>query len=295
MQIVQGDETPIDPDATNVRGGELKKRILLTGEVNTPGNFKMGLFSQTGDFYSPRHRHNFDQFRFQLEGECDFDRNGKMKPGVVGYFPEGAPYGPQSSNGPNLIALVQFGGPSGSGYLAQEQVNATYAEMKQFGVFDQGVFRRNEGVPGKKNMDSFQAVWEHANQRPMVYPKPQYADPILMNPDAVRWMPLAGSPGVEEKALGTFTDCRIRCARYKLATGASFAGTGRGLYLVVSGKGSLEGKPMRRHTALYLKDGEQATFRSDEATEIQLLGLPNEALIGRQPLVADGSEASVAA
>jgi hypothetical protein len=31
-----------------------------------------------GDFASPRHRHNFDQFRFQLEGTMNFDRNGKM-------------------------------------------------------------------------------------------------------------------------------------------------------------------------------------------------------------------------
>lgn len=293
MKIVQGDEIAVSTDATNVRGGELKKRILLTGEVNTPGNFKMGLFSQTGDFYSPRHRHNFDQFRFQLEGDCDFDHDGKMKPGVLGYFPEGAPYGPQTSNGPNLIALVQFGGPSGSGYLSQEQVDAAYTEMKKFGVFDQGVYRRNEGVPGKKNLDSFHAVWEFANQRPLVYPKPQYAKPVFMNQDAVRWLPSA--PGVEEKAMGTFTDCAIRCARYKLAAGSSFTGTGRGLYLVLSGKGSLEGRPMRRHTALYLKDGETASFRADETTEIQLLGLPNEALIGKQPLVADGSEDSVAA
>ena len=117
---------------------------------------------------------------------------------------------------------MQFGGPSGSGYLSQRQVDAAFEEMKQFGVFDKGVFRRNEGVPGKKNMDSFQAVWEYANQRPMVYPKPQYADPILMNPAHVRWMPLAGADGVEVKALGTFTDCQIGCARYRVAAGASF-------------------------------------------------------------------------
>jgi hypothetical protein len=295
MQIVQGDEMPIDADASNVRGGALKKRILITGERGTAGNFKFGLFAQTGDFLSPRHRHNFDQFRFQLEGDCDFDRNGTMKPGSIGYFPEGAYYGPQSSSGPNLVVVVQFGGPSGSGYMSQEQVDATYEEMKQFGTFDQGIYRRNEGVPGKKNMDSFHAVWEYANRRPLVYPKPQYTDPIVMNPDAVRWLPLTDSPGVEEKALGTFTDCRIRCGRYRLAPGASLSASGRGLFLVLFGKGTVEGRPMRRYTAAYLKDGEQATFSAEETTEIQLLGLPSEALIGSQPLVADGTEDSVAA
>jgi hypothetical protein len=289
MKIVQGDQMPIDEDASNVRSGRLKKQVFLVGNEGTPGNFKFGLFYQTGDFYSPRHRHNFDQFRFQIEGDAGFDRNGTMHADCIGYFPEGAYYGPQTSAGPNVVAVVQFGGPSGSGYLSQHQVNAAFDEMKKFGVFDKGVFRRNEGVPGKKNMDSFQAVWEYANQRPMVYPKPQYADPILMNPAHIRWMPLAGANAVEVKTLGTFTDCRIDCARYRIAAGSSFTGSGRGLFLVLSGKGSVEGEPTRRYTAVYLEDGERATFQAEETTEIQLLGLPSESLIGRQSEAADES------
>jgi hypothetical protein len=282
MKIVQGDQMPIDEQASNVRAGKLKKQVFLTGAEGTPGNFKFGLFHQTGDFFSPRHRHNFDQFRFQIEGDADFDRNGTMLPDSIGYFPEGAYYGPQSSTGSNVVAVVQFGGPSGSGYLSQRQVDAAFEEMKQFGVFDKGVFRRNEGVPGKKNTDSFQATWEYANKRPMIYPKPQYADPILMNPAQFRWMPLPGASGVEVKTFGTFTDCQIGCARYRVATGSSFTATGRGLFLVLSGKGSVEGNPARRYTAVALGDGEQATFQAEETTEIQLLGLPSESLIGRR-------------
>jgi hypothetical protein len=129
----------------------------------------------------------------------------------------------------------------------------------------------------------------------MVYPKPQYGDPILIYPDAFRWQPLAGAPGVEEKALGTFTDCNIRCGRYKLSPGSSYIGRGRGLFMVLSGKGSVEGGPMRRYTAAYLKDGEQVTFRADETTEILLLGLPDESRIGRLPLIADDTQDSEAA
>lgn len=292
MKIVQGDQMPIDEEASNVRTGNLKKQVFLVGNEGTPGNFKFGLFYQTGDFYSPRHRHNFDQFRFQIEGDAHFDRNGTMLADSIGYFPEGAYYGPQSSAGSNIVAVVQFGGPSGSGYLSQRQVNAAYEEMKKFGVFDKGVYRRNEGVPGKKNMDSFQATWEYANKREMAYPKPQYADPILINPAHFRWMALAGANGVEAKKLGTFTDCEIRCARYRVAAGSSFTGTGRGLFLVLSGEGSIGGEPMRRFTAAYLGDGEQATFQADETTEIQLLGLPSESLIGQQPQSADESAAA---
>ncbi|MGA2025362.1 MAG: hypothetical protein ABSH23_11450 [Steroidobacteraceae bacterium] len=218
-----------------------------------------------------------------------------MRPGALGYFPEGAYYGPQSSKGANLVVVVQFGGPSGSGYLSQRQVDAAYEEMKQFGTFDRGVYRRSEGVAGKKNLDSFQAVWEYANKRPMVYPKPQYADPILMNPDAFRWQPLEGAPGVDAKTLGTFTDCNIRCSRYRLSPGSRFIATGRGLFLALSGAGSVEREPLRRYTATYLKDGEQATFSAEQTAEILLLGLPDESRIGTLPMIADESQDSAAA
>lgn len=290
MLIVQGDEMPCDAEASNVRAGTLKKWPFLLGEPGTPGNFKFGLFHQTGDFFSPRHRHNFDQFRFQIEGECGFERNGNMRPGVLGYFPEGAYYGPQSSKGANLAAVVQFGGPSGCGYLAQHQVDAAYKQMKNFGTFEGGIYRRNEGVAGRKTIDSFEAVWEFANKRRMVYPQPQYADPILIDLDAFRWQPLAGAKGVEEKPLGTFTDCNIRCASYKLSPGGNYSAEGRGLFLVLSGHGSVEGLPMRRYTAAYLKGGERASFTAYETAEILLLGLPDESRIGTPPLIADHSE-----
>jgi hypothetical protein len=148
------------------------------------------------------------------------------------------------------------------------------------------VFYRKEGLPGKKTLDSFQATWELANGRPMVYPKPQYADPILMNTTNYRWMPLAGAPGVEEKSYGTFTDCKIRAASYKLDPGASLKATGRGIYFVLSGKGTLEGGPYRKYTAILLETGESATFKAEETSEIHLFGLPEIARM-RTQLPAD--------
>jgi hypothetical protein len=275
MQIVQGDEQPVNESRT-VRGGELRKRYLLTSE-DGPGNFLFVLAYQTGDFYSPRHHHNFDQFRFQIDGECSFDKNGTMKPGTLGYFTEGSYYGPQTSNGPNTVAVVQFGGPSGNGYLTLNDLHVALEAMKKTGRFDQGVYYRNEGVPGKKTMDSFQATWEFARERPMVYPKPQYADPIMMDTNNYRWMPLAGEPGVEEKSYGTFTDCKIRCASYKLDPGAALRATGRGIYYVQSGRGTIANEPFRPMTSVYLDDGEDAAFQALETSEILLLGLPEVA------------------
>ena len=51
--------------------------------------------------------------------------------------------------------------------------------------------------------------------------------------------------------------------------------TGRGIFFVQSGSGSLEGGPYRKLTSLYVDSGESATFRASETSEILLLGLPD--------------------
>jgi hypothetical protein len=290
MKIVQGDEIPVLEGASPVRGGTLNKRHILTGDEGTPGNFVFGLYYQTGDFVSPRHRHNFDQFRFQLEGECDFDRNGTMRAGTLGYFPEGAFYGPQSSTKPNVTALIQFGGPSGAGYVSQRQVYEAVEELKKFGVFEKGIYRRNQGVEGKKNMDAFQAAWEHVHQRPMVYPKPQYADPILIDTENYRWLPLEGAPGVTAKNFGIFTECGIRAVRYRLDKGATLPIKGRGIYLALSGRGTVGAEPLRALTTIYLEAGEHVTVAAEETTDVLLMGLPDPALM-RHPSEAQSRAA----
>jgi hypothetical protein len=291
VRIVQGDEQPTIESQT-VRAGKLARTYILTGDDESRGNFIFGLFSQSGDFYAPRHHHNFDQWRYQIEGEVGFDRN-VMKPGTLGYFPEGSYYGPNHHDLPegtveesNVVAVVQFGGPAGNGFPSVAKAYGAFEELKQFGRFERGVFYRNDGVPGKRTMDSFQASWEYAMKRPMVYPEPQYSGQILMETHNYRWMPLDGASGVEEKTYGTFSDCEIRGASYKLDPGAAFEARGRGIFFVLSGNGSLEGEPYRRYTALYLESGESASFRAAETSEILLLGLPDVARM-RTPLPHD--------
>jgi hypothetical protein len=211
-----------------------------------------------------------------------------MKPGTLGYFPEGAYYGPNSHepeapDAPNVVAVIQFGGPSGSGFPSADKLYGAHAQLAAYGRFEKGVFYRNEGLPGKKVMDSFQASWEFLNGRPLVYPKPQYEAAIMMDTHHYRWMPLDGVAGVEEKAFGTFTDCAIRAASYKLDPGATFEATGRGIYLVLAGRGTVEGRPYRALTGVHLETGERAAFRADETSEVLLMGLPDVARI-RTPL-----------
>jgi hypothetical protein len=281
MNIVHGERAPLVPVPTT-RAGELNRRDLVAGEPGTPGNFISGIYYQSGDFYAPRHHHNFDQWRYQLEGEIDFNTSGKLEAGMLGYFPEGAYYGPNGREGeitepPNATVVVQFGGPSGNGFLAGGEFAAAREELKSLGRFEDGVFHRNDGEPGRRTMDSFQATWEHASKRPMIYPQPQYSAPILMRTASYRWLPMAAAPGVETKSYGTFTDCAIRAASYKLDAGATLRAAGRGIFLVLSGDGTLEGETFSRYTALYLESAERASFTARAQTEILLLGLPDVA------------------
>jgi hypothetical protein len=291
MQIAHGDEVPIVCDGGGVRTGKVGKQLLLGGDTDSPGNFKFGLFHQYGDFFSPRHRHNFCQFRVQLEGVCEYGLSGKMKPGTIGYFPEGAYYGPQGPDaGDTYTATLQFGGPSGSGLLTPEQTAAAKQELLKTGFFKNGVFHRNPDVPGKRNVDGFEAVWEQVNGRTLVYPEPQYATPVMMFPDSYQWM-RASATGVEEKVLGVFTDCQIPCALYRLQPGAIFTAHGRGVFMVLSGHGSVASETFRRFTSVYLDTGETTRFEADELSEMLLMGMPDVAAMQTYEPVEAASEA----
>jgi len=276
MKIVQGDELQWER-GLEYRGGIFHFRRLLEGEPGGIDNFQLSLGRMSGEFYSPRHHHNFEQVRFQLEGELDFARDGKMKTGMVGYFPEGAFYGPQSQDPATtpMTVVLQCGGASGSGYLSRNEVKAGMDALSAEGEFKDGVFRRPKDVPGKRNMDGYQAIWEHINKRPMVYPKPRYSRPFMMDPANYQWVPLPDAPGVFERMLGVFTERRTVARFVRLDPGAAFEATGRSIYFVTNGAGTVEGEAFRRLTTVYVNRGERARFAAQGATEMLHLGLPD--------------------
>ena len=71
MKIVQGHETEWKRGLQHC-GGTFHYRHLLNGTPGTISNFQFDIGQTEGAFASPRHRHNFDQFRFQLEGTMNF-------------------------------------------------------------------------------------------------------------------------------------------------------------------------------------------------------------------------------
>ena len=276
MKIVQVNDIPLERGLQH-RGGTFHSRRLLEGEVGTLDNYHLTLGQLGGDFFSPRHRHSFEQIRFQVEGTLDYDRDGKLSPGMVGYFPEGMAYGPQTQlpdEVPKTLVL-QCGGASGSCYLSRPESKAATEELLKIGEFKDGVFRRNDGVPGKRNLDGYQAIWEHVHGRPMTFPKARYPQPIMIEPANYDWLPVAGANGVFEKLLGVVSECRTEVGLLKLDSGAIHDGGGRGIYFIVSGSGKVGDKTFARHTTVFVERTETAQFIAAEATEIFHVGLPN--------------------
>ena len=66
---------------------------------------------------------------------------------MVGYFPEGMAYGPQSQDPDDtpMTVVLQCAGASGGGYLSRNEVKAGMEALQEFGTFEGGVFRRQAG------------------------------------------------------------------------------------------------------------------------------------------------------
>lgn len=249
-------------ERAHVRSGVFRSRRLLAGEPGTPGNFSLQLSHTPDTYFSPRHRHNFDQVRCQLEGEFDFASDGVMKPGTVAYFPEGTFYGPQSSGSSSLTLVLQFGGASGNGYLSAEQYEQAAAELAKMGSFERGVFTQRRPDGSRSNQDAYEAVWEQVNGRPLVYPPERYLHPVFMAPDHFGWLPVEGQAGACCKSLGEFSERGTRLAFYRLEPEASLRLAAHSIYFAIEGTGRVGEREF----------GEQATIHTLAAENAVLAG-----------------------
>jgi len=163
--------------------------------------------------------------------------------------------------------------------VSQAEVQAGMRELKEQGEFKDGVFRRRADVEGKRNMDGYQAIWEHVNERPMVYPKPRYPQPIFMDPANYEWVPVEGAPGVCEKLMGVFTERRCEARFLRLAPQARLRASGRKIYFVLTGDGQVSGpvsgQAYRRYTTVFSEQEEETAFDAETPTEILVFGLPH--------------------
>lgn len=259
------------------RGGNIGFATLLEGKEGTLDNYWLVFAKSEGARYSPRHRHNFDQFRYSVEGNLSIGTRKYVREGEVGYFPEGTHYGPQDDGGvPRTSLVLQFAGASRQGFVSQRQSLQAQKDLKEFGRFEGGIFYRERGE-GKKNQDGFEALWEHINKRKLVYPKRRYHEPIILDPAAFGWCDTL-QIGVKRKLLGIFSERETRLEVFRIEAGASWRVPSEAslrLGFILDGDGECQGKSFERHSAYEGGVGEDFSLRAGKTCEILAITIPS--------------------
>jgi len=273
MQVAHAEDSA---QINSVRGAEREFKTLLIGDDQALDNFRLYFVRQTGEVDVPRHKHNFDQIRMCLEGEGQNYGDRKwIKAGELAYFPEGTPYGPERSNCERLSITLQFGGASRNGFVSSARLQRAMDEMKEFGTFEKGIFKRVGQLPPgeKRNQDSYEAIWEHVNKRKLVYPKPRYGEPILIKPASFDWEAVA--PGFAKKHLCDFSERHLQLSVLKLDADTQGLWPSRGgiqVGFVLQGEGTVSGEALRQYSAF--SGREEFALSSTGGMELLLVGLP---------------------
>ena len=254
-----------------------RKRLPL--ETGVPGvtcEFSLSVVPE--GYFTPRHRHNFDQIRYTLTG-VQSTGYGDLGPGEIGYFPEGAYYGPQQQEGECSTLVLQFQGASGEHLLSNQEMNVTYQKMIAAGaIFQDGIYRGTTPSGGKKNKDSYVAIWEEHEGKKLTFPKARYRAPVMMQPQFYSWLPDRERPGVETKHLGTFNEMRTGIGFFRLLPGAKLQAAKQKdaeIRYLIEGACTYGGKSHGEGTYLYLPPSAAAEeFTSENGATFFYISLP---------------------
>ncbi len=262
----------------SMREGVLEQKFLLTGEETAPDNYLLNVGrTGAGGWQAPRHRHNFDQIRYVIKGGFPYASDKSLPEGWVGYFPESVYYGPQDRPEGLEMVVCQFGGASGSGFISVERRETANDALKKKGEFKNGIFTWYDENNKKHNQDGFEACFEEATGKKLVYAKPRYQDLILMNPESFDWI-ADPEPGVFTKWLGTFTERNTRVGFSRVDSGAQFsAGMQDAVELMYLSKGSVsvDEKEYGPKSAFEFKPHEgPVKIRASEQSEFLRIVLP---------------------
>jgi hypothetical protein len=258
------------------RGDGITFQRLLKGSEGAPDNFELSVVHIDTEYRTPRHRHNFDQVLYVLEGTHEYAPKATMPTGTVTYSPEGTHYGPQVGHGATTL-IVQLGGSSGSGFMSYDQLAAGNRELAERGRFENGIFRVVDDTGRSRNQDGYEAIWEHVHGRPVSYPPARYDHPITMWPEHFAWSPSDSEPGVSHRHLATFSERRTAVDFVRLDAGATHRlqpAPGIRLHFVVSGDVTTADGRHGPRTALRIDPGEAPVYEATAETELFALTLP---------------------
>jgi len=270
MDIIHAAEMPWGESLVAQRaGGEVAHKRLFEGEEGSPDNYMLVMSREPNTYFSPRHRHPWDQIRFCLEGKIPIAKGLYIEAGEIGYFPESAPYGPQEGGEDRIVVLLQFGGASGQGFIGPDRLNAARRELAEHGTFDSGVYTI-ETPQGRINRDAYEAIWLHVMGGQLTYAPAAYKAPIVMRPEALAWKATDKS-GVSERRIGVFPHRPLEVNGWKLDAGATlvFAPAPALRFLLVNeGGGRLNGQELRHWSVARLQPGEAAELVAAEGIEL---------------------------
>jgi len=279
MKIVSTDETQW-MTYPGQRALVISYKGLLQGNPVAPDNYEMSFnfFKTEGGSFSPRHHHNFDQFRWAFDEPLNYAPKQDIPPHHLGYFPEGAYYGPQIIEKGARMLIIQFGGASGLGYMSWDTLNRGTEELKKKGTFQKGYYTYVTDDGRKINKDGYEAVWEHINDRDIAYPVPRYLEPVIINPEAFVWIPVANQSGVNKRELGVFNERGTSAFQFKIQSEKTLTYTAAGgtaLLYVLSGKGQAQDKAYGPDTAIEVAPGEVVHCVAAEETIILGFTMPD--------------------
>ena len=276
MDIIHAGAMEWGANLASHRAGGMSHKVLFEGEEGDADNFVFVLANEGSDYYSPRHRHAWDQVRLCIQGSIPIGKAIAVDDGETAYFPEGVHYGPQEGGPDRIVLLLQFGGASGLGYLSAAQLRQGIAALSEEGRFEKGVFRRERGE-GRTNQDAYEAIWTKVTGHEIQYPEPRYKAPIVMRPEAFAWRAEPGAPGVRRRAVGRFPERSLALDLIALEAGAGFdvaRSDERRLIFVRSGEGRCGEASYSPHTAIRLEPGEAAYLTAATQSELFCIAYP---------------------
>ncbi|MGF6780347.1 hypothetical protein [Paraburkholderia sp. GAS334] len=273
---------PFDPSnwkKDHPTGAIAFQHMLKGDDPTSPENFMYILARQDADFRMPRHRHNFEQIRLPLKGPYHVQPGLTLEEGQIGYFPEGLAYGPQEdpiteqTPAGRLLLTLQFGGSSTYGFMSIEQRRQAWKELEKSGRFDGPFYVRPDG----KREWGLNAVWKQVFGVRLKYPHPRYKKVIVADPKQFNWLMLKGSPGVDHKFMGSFSERGVWIEMVRLRGEASWSSvdeSSQRLFVILSGEGTVDGNPLTPLTALQVYPGEKLGIEASSTMELFLVGLP---------------------